>query len=87
MIYITHIRLSSEGTDHEHITNVKWHDSVRDERKHCTTEVMVDYIKKDNAVYVTDGDNTVRVGVYKDKYLRTHADGKWTNNLLSLPRF
>jgi hypothetical protein len=40
---------------------------------------------------VAAGSNRVNVGVVKPQggqpYLRTHADGKWTNNLLNLPTF
>lgn len=36
-----------------------------------------------------EGGNTVRVGVVNatPKYIRTYADGTWTDNLLALPRF
>lgn len=49
---------------------------------------MIDFIDKSNAVYV-HGSPDAQVGVVRASppYLRTHADGNWTNNLLSLPRF
>ena len=40
---------------------------------------------------MTDGTREVQVGVvhpqYGPPYLRTHADGVWTDNLLALPRY
>jgi exosome complex RNA-binding protein Rrp42 (RNase PH superfamily) len=51
---------------------------------------MVDWIKNKNGdARVTDGVNTVKVGVVdaSPPYIRTHADGKWTDNLLALPTY
>lgn len=88
MVYVTHIRLSG-GTGHEHITNVKWQDTSNNTSNQMTREQAVDWINHGNRAYVTDGQRTVEVGVVKANppYLRTHADGKWTDNLLALPRF
>ncbi len=38
---------------------------------------------------VTDGTNTVDVGVVKvtPPNIRTHAGGKWRDNLLALPKY
>ena len=53
---------------------------------------MIAWIENDNGkAYVEDRwGNRSDVGVVTptrgEKYLRTHADGVWTNNLLSLPR-
>jgi len=53
---------------------------------------MVAWIEdKDGKAYVDDGrGHRVSVGVvepsHEPKYLRTYADGVWTDNLLSLPR-
>jgi len=52
---------------------------------------MVDWIEnKKGVAKVTDGKNTVDVGVVANatpKYILTHADGKWTDNLLALPSY
>ncbi|AKT43910.1 DUF3892 domain-containing protein [Chondromyces crocatus] len=86
MIFITHVRMA-KGTEHEHISDVKW----RDENGKIgsnTVKEMVDLIKKNKVVVnVKDGEKIVPVVVVDDSYLRTKADGKLTNNLLSLPRF
>lgn len=49
---------------------------------------MVEFIDNGNSVFVS-GNPDAKVGVVKGTppYLRTYADGTWTNNLLSLPRF
>lgn len=88
MIHITHVRIAGEN-QHEHISHVKWRNSSTNATGEMTRADMVDWINKGNAVYVTDGTNTVSVGVVKanPSYLRTYADGKWTDNLLALPRF
>jgi hypothetical protein len=70
--YITGVRMSpSTANDHEHISEVRWGQPG-----------------KSNAVYVHGSpDGSVGVVCVMPPYLRTHADGNWTNNLLSLPRF
>jgi catechol-2,3-dioxygenase len=88
-VEITAVHMSG-GDKHEHIADVKWASRQTSETGASTREVMVDWIenKKGQAV-VTDGKNTVSVGVVTatPKYLRTYADGVWTDNLLALPRY
>jgi hypothetical protein len=52
---------------------------------------MVEYVEAGQDVKVSDGKTTVLATVVKPQggtpYLRTVADGNWTDNLLSLPRF
>ena len=69
--YITHVRLSPPNSN---------------DRQHITA--MVAFIQEGNTVWVA-GPPDAQVGVVNGNppYLRTHADGQWTNNLLSLPRF
>ncbi|WP_437644672.1 DUF3892 domain-containing protein [Sorangium sp. So ce362] len=89
VVYITGIHMSG-GTSHEHIAEFEWLNKANNDTGKTTTEDMVDWIKnKKGEAKVTDGKSTVSV-VVVDKphpHLRTHADGKWTNNLLSLPRY
>ncbi|MEU4159551.1 DUF3892 domain-containing protein [Actinoplanes sp. NPDC026670] len=91
-IRITAIRLSG-GDDHEHIVRLWWvNPSSASEEKNNSRAEIVAWIETTNGkAYVEDArGNRVDVGVvkpkYGEKYLRTHADGIWTNNLLSLPR-
>jgi hypothetical protein len=50
---------------------------------------MVDWINEGGVARVQQGANEVAVGVVKASppYIRTYADGKWTNNLLALPEY
>lgn len=85
--YITHIRMSPpSANDHEHITHVQWRQQLNTGT--TTRAAMVDFIDEGNSVYV-GGTPDAAVGVVRadPPYLRTHADGQWNNNLLSLPHF
>lgn len=87
-IRIVAIRLSG-GTDHQHITRLWWENSTKSGDN--TRAEIVSWIENQNGTaYVQDsGGHRVTVGVvtpaYGDKYLRTYADGRWTDNLLALP--
>jgi hypothetical protein len=88
MVYITDVHMTTIGTGHEHIGAVKWRNPEDGVTGETTIDAMVDWIEnKKGVAKVTDGRNTVSVGVVDHAYLRTHADGKWTDNLLSLPRY
>ncbi len=91
MVYVTHVHMESSGNGHEHIANVKWRDPSDGGTGASTRAQMVEWIEGGGIAKVTDGTNTVGVGVvepaYGPKYIRTFADGTWTDNLLSLPRF
>ena len=90
MIYITEIHLVG-GTKHEHIANVRWQNPGGGQTQEASTAGMVAWLKEggDHAARVRDGSTSVLVGVVNASppYLRTHADGVWTDNLLALPRF
>lgn len=90
MIYVTEVHMSVGGSGHEHIADVRWRDPADDKTGESSRAKMVEFIEGGGAVRVRDafGDD-VAVGVVKatPPYLRTHADGVWTDNLLSLPRY
>jgi hypothetical protein len=79
------------GQQHEHIESVQWRSPS--DTGQSTRQQMVDWLSSDqsNQAYVSDGVRTVYVGVvrpqYGAPYIRTYADGVWTDNLLALPRF
>lgn len=78
------------GTQHEHIASVQWLDPNTRETGVSSRETMIDFIeKKSGKAVVHNGGRTVDVGVVhaNPPYLRTHADGQWTDNLLALPIF
>lgn len=90
-IRITHIHLSG-GTTHEHITQLWWTNPASGTSGDNTRAEIVAWIEnKDGKAYVQDPQgHRADVGVVTPqngaKYLRTYADGVWTNNLLALPQ-
>lgn len=90
-IEITHIRLAG-GYGHEHIVLYHWRNLSSGDTGSSDKPTMVAWVDDpQNHAYVGSGTSRVDVGVvrpnYVQPYLRTYADGQWTNNLLSLPRF
>lgn len=78
------------GNAHEHIASVRWANVQTRETGQSTRAAMVEWIEDNHGqAIVTDGRATVHVGVVnaRPKYIRTHADGVWNDNLLALPRF
>jgi hypothetical protein len=89
VVYIIEVHMEG-GSGHEHIAEVGWRDPADGKTGRSSRATMVDWIEnKSGVAKVTDGINTVDVGVVKGNpsYLRTHADGKWTDNLLALRRY
>lgn len=89
MINITAIHMVG-GEGHEYIGRLRWINPETDESGESSCQEIVDWLQDDqNQAYVRDARGSVPVGVVKANppYLRTYADGNWTNNLLSLPRF
>lgn len=91
-IQITAVRLSTGGTMHEHITHLWWTEQASGKTGDNTRAQIVDWIENQAGKACTSdrvGHRTevaVVTPTRGEKYLRTHADGVWTNNLLSLPR-
>jgi hypothetical protein len=84
---VTCIRKPNKLSPHEHITHLggnQWFE---------TRENVIKWVNsKLHSFYVVDSRNgkTSYVGVvnptYGSPYVRTHADGDWNDNLLSLPQ-
>jgi len=90
MIYITAVHMEpSNAGDHEHIAQVMWAEPTKDEINYSDRATMVDWINKGGDARVRDGQGEVQVGVVdaNPPYLRTYADKRYTDNLLSLPRY
>ncbi|WP_406364407.1 DUF3892 domain-containing protein [Streptomyces sp. NBC_00645] len=91
-IQITAVRLSPGGTTHEHISHLWWTEQGSGKTGDNTRARIVDWIENQaGKAYTSDrAGNRTEVAVVTPtrgaKYLRTHADGVWTNNLLALPR-
>lgn len=92
MIEITAIRLAG-GAGHEHISFLQWRNIQTGAAGQSTRQAIVEWLEesKANQAIVTAGGRRAYVAVRSNaggpKYLRTHADGDWNDNLLSLPRF
>jgi len=88
---ITAVHMSATGNEHEHIVEVQWRNATNGGTGNSTRSAMVRFINEKNDVFVSAGSRRVAVGVVNPSrghaYIRTHADGSWTNNLLSLPRY
>ena len=90
MIYITAVHMSpSSANDHQHIASLKWFEPGKTTTSVASREDIIDWINGRGEARVQDGKGYVLVGVVdaSPPYLRTYADGRYTNNLLSLPRF
>lgn len=89
-VYIAAVRLSG-GTGHQHISSFVWINEQTFKSGISGTAQMVEYLQAGGQVKVSDGKATALARVVEPQagspFLQTHADGKWTNNLLSLPRF
>ncbi|MEI6042509.1 MAG: DUF3892 domain-containing protein [bacterium] len=85
---ITHIRKPDRYSNHEHITHV----GNLSEGWIITREDAISRINSGtNNFFVMTGQHRSEVGIVKPNngmkpYLRTHADGYWNDNLLSLPQ-
>jgi hypothetical protein len=88
MVFVEAIHLEG-GKAHAHIASVRWRDPSDNSTGESSREAMVTWLRNNNVAKVTDGRNSAQVGVVDSKppYLRTHADGQWTDNLLALPTF
>lgn len=90
-IRITAIRQAG-GTGHEHIIHLWWTDPASGKTGDNTRAQVITWIEQEHGkAYVDDGlgnraDVLVVTPTNGQKYLRTHADGRWTDNLLALPR-
>lgn len=91
-ILISHVRYSGTTKSHESIVRYKWiseQDGSVGESDKPTMVAFVD--NKQNHAYVKNGAARVSVGSVHPSsspaYVRTYADGKWTDNLLALPTF
>jgi hypothetical protein len=91
MVYIFAVHMGPNGSSHEHIASVKWKNPDNGKTGESTREVMVDWIaNKGGAAYVCGGNcHMARVGVVQGNppYVRTYADGDWSDNLLALPNY
>ncbi len=91
-IEITHVRFGSTRRTEDEIVYYRWKNISTGTTGDNDKPTMVVWVgKKENAAYVGSGIDRVRVGVVHpttgEPYLRTYADGEWTDNLVNLPTF
>ena len=91
-MWITAVQFDGSGhRHHENISAIRWHDAESQYEGECTVAELVDLIRAGTLVYVSDDafERTalVRVVDAKPPYVRSWAQGKWGNDLLTLPRF
>ena len=92
MIWITAVQFDRSGQDdHSNICAVRWREAESQEQGQCTVAEVVDLIRAQTLVYVSDDafERTalVRVVDAEAPYIRSWARGRWGNDLLALPRF
>ncbi|WP_405080977.1 DUF3892 domain-containing protein [Pectobacterium versatile] len=91
-VRITCITLSDTNALHEHITHVGSPQFNPPGSKWTVAQVITAIESNQHTFYVTGSDGkradvgVVDPGGGKRKYIRTYADGRWNNNLLSLPK-
>ena len=91
-IQITHVRFGGTKKTEDEIVLYKWKSDQSGEVNQSDKPTLVDWIdNKNGKAFVGSGNDRVPVGVITPQsgqaYLRTYADGKWTNNLVNLPTF
>ena len=88
MVVIT-ARHMAGGVLHEHIAAVRWLDPATSATGTSSREQMVTWLDKGGQASVRDGVHEIAVGVVRavPSYIRTYADGVWTDNLLALPTY
>lgn len=77
-----------DGRSYQHIVAVKWraNGSVGE----CTRQQMVSWLESGSTAFVQGSAHQSEVEVHEVsgvKYLRSHANGYWDDNLLALPTF
>lgn len=79
------------GAYHEHIAYLEWRNDESGEVGRSSRQNMVNYIRQNGneAVWCPDRNGGPSAWVHinnngRIEYVQTFADGRWTNNLLSL---
>ena len=75
--------------DHTHITACRWRDPEANVTGESIRSDVVDWILNGGNAYVIVDGHLVPVHVVQagKPFLRSHADGVWSDDLLALPRF
>jgi hypothetical protein len=92
VIWLTAVQFGGSGPEsHESIRAVRWRDAESLQQGQYTVAELVDVIRAQTLVYVSDDtfERTalVRVVDASPPYVRSWVHGQWANDLLALPRF
>jgi hypothetical protein len=90
-MWIVAVQFDDSGViDHRHLRRVRWRKSETSEGEASVDEI-VELIRAQTLVYVSDElferSAIVRVVDGTPPYIRAWAPGRWSNDLLALPRF
>jgi hypothetical protein len=87
-VYVTAIS-PGDASDHGEVERIRWLSSSDSTSNTMTKQQAVDWVRNGNSLVVAGEKGPVAVLVVdaNPPYLRTAADGSYTNNLLALPRF
>jgi hypothetical protein len=89
VVQVTTVHMEG-GESHEHIASVLWTNPQTGVSGQSTREQMIEFLRKPGTrAFVSDGERAVSIRIVEAEppYIRTHADGVWTNNLVALPRY
>lgn len=85
------IKMSPGGYHHSHILEITAVDDATGGRIVGSRQEWVNSVKSRHQAYVQDANGNrayLRVNhIGQTEYVQTYADGKWTDNLLALPRY
>lgn len=90
MVYVTAVQMSGGVSAMNTVASIRWRNPSDNGTGESTRTALVDWLENNSGIAMVRGQGgDVRVGVVnaKPKHLRTHANGQWTDNLLSPPRF
>jgi Protein of unknown function (DUF3892) len=87
-VFVTAVHMGG-GNDHQHIAQIRWLDCGNSTSQTMNLANAIAWLEKGNQLLVADGDGPAAVQVVhaKPPYIRTAANGQWTDNLLALPRY
>lgn len=90
MYYVVAIRCDPPISE-DRIAGVQWLNSTSGLSRKSSTAQFIDWLEKGNHAYVAGHDGRAEIRVVRRAggapYLRTAADGSWTDNLRELPRY
>lgn len=89
-LYITRVHVEGSNA-HEHITKYEWQQGTNGGLQQSPRGTVVARVESGDHAFTKPTTGTGAQAFVRElssvKFLQTHADNKWTNNLLGLDRF